>query len=228
MTLVLAVPAMDGVVLASDSQVTAGAVRRRERKVRPFNDHCLWSAAGDLALIQRVEEGVAAIQVNEPLHQLRDQIASVVRQMVDTLLQLDFRTKFVHDNPDLMLQLHPGDFVLVEYLDAARILNIRSDGTSLWVRNSAYPTGNGDLFAYALLQKFEAVIPKLSVAKAGLLAYRVIEEVIQVGSYGVGPPIDVWQITQDGIENLSEEKIVGLADTSKLLRDAELRAFLEE
>jgi proteasome beta subunit len=95
-------------------------------------------------------------------------------------------------------------------------------------RSSAYATGNGGLFAYALLQKYESVIPRISVAKAGLLAYRVIEEAIQVGSYGVGPPIDVWQITPEGIENLSEEKIVGLADTSKLLREAEIKAFLEE
>jgi 20S proteasome alpha/beta subunit len=85
MTLVLAIPATDGVVLASDSQVTSGPVRRREKKIRQFNQRCLWSASGDLALIQRVEEGLDAIQASEPLQQLRDQIAGIVRQMVDTL-----------------------------------------------------------------------------------------------------------------------------------------------
>ncbi len=56
MTLILSMAAADGLVLASDSQITSGEVRTPGSKIHRLNDRCLWARAGELALIQRVGE----------------------------------------------------------------------------------------------------------------------------------------------------------------------------
>ena len=43
----------DGIVLASDGQITHGMVRSTGKKIRGLGGTCLWAAAGELALILR-------------------------------------------------------------------------------------------------------------------------------------------------------------------------------
>ena len=84
--------------------------------------------------------------------------------------------------------------------------------------------GNGDLFAYALLQKYQG--RSLTLEQAALLAYKIIEETIEVGAYGLGPPIDVWQITKKGLRNLSPTELAALADQAHELREKEIQLLI--
>lgn len=227
MTLILSIPAQDGVVIASDSQVTSGQVRWEEKKIKRLNEHCLWSASGELALIQRVEEFIERMpNKSQPLSNIRDILSNIVKQAVTILLQQDFRTQFLppHD-PEILLKLHPGDFMFVEWQQEAKILHLLCNGTTEWI-NKPFASGLGDLFAYALLQKYQG--HSYNLQKATLLAYKVLEESIKVGSWGLGLPIDIWQISRQGIQNLNEDDIAALADTSKLLREGEIQSFLAE
>lgn len=219
MTLILAVPAERGIVLASDGQVTAGMTRREGKKIKQLNDRCLWSAAGELALIQKVEGAIGTPPGQQRLPHLCDHLAHSVKQSVTSLLQLDFRTQFAQSNPDALLSLHPGDFVFAEYDSEPRILHIAVNGTPEWV-DGPFATGVGQDFAYALLQKYQRV--SLNVEEASLLAHKVIGEAIEVVAYGLGSPIDVWQITEGGVTNLSEAEVAGLQDTTLALRDEEI------
>jgi len=224
MTLILALTAKDGVVMASDGQLTSGPVRATSTKIYKLNDRVLWSASGELALIQRMEERIAVLSNREqPLINLRDVLAQAVKESVEQLLRLDFRTQFAQGNPDILLRLHPGDFIFAEYRDGPRLLHITVNGTPEWVTWGPVLTGSGDLFAYALLQKYQEL--ELDVQTASLLAFKVIEEVIQVGAYGLGPPIDVWQITENGIKQLPENEIAALADTARIVRQKEIDIF---
>jgi proteasome beta subunit len=227
MTLILAIPAKDGITIASDGQVTSGQVRWQERKIKQLNDKCLWSASGELALIQRVEEFIQQLpNSNQPLANLRDALSEIVKRAVTLLLQLDFRTQFLQPpNPDLLLQLHPSDFMFIEWRGEPKILHLLSNGTAEWI-NKPFASGSGGLFAYALLQKYQGHIYPLQ--KAMLLAYKVLEESIEVGSWGLGFPIDIWTIDEQGIKNLNEDEIAALADTSKVLRETEIQSFLGE
>ena len=212
--------------MASDGQLTSGMVRSTGKKIKKFNDYCLWSAAGELALIQRVEEGMQGGQKDKPLADARDSLAEIVRNSVSALLQLDFRTPFAQGNPDVLLQLHQGDFVFAEYRQKRpRILHIIQNGTPEWIDDRPFASGTGDLFAYALLQRYQSVICGLSVEQTSLLAFGVIREAIEVGAYGLGPPIDVWQITQQGHEKLPDEQIASLEDAVDTLRYAEMELF---
>jgi len=227
MTLILAIPAEDGIVMASDGQVTLGGVRWSEKKIKQLNEHCLWSGAGELALIQRVGEFIQQLpNKNQPLHNLRDSLSDIIKQAVTILLQNDFRTQFIQPpNPDLLLQLHQGDFMFVEWQSSPKILHLLSNGTTEWI-NKPFACGSGALFAYALLQKYQDY--KYDVKKASLLAYKVLEESIETGSLGLGYPIDIWNITKDGTKNLSEEDLSALQDTSQSLRETEIKLFLGE
>jgi len=224
MTLIVVLPATDGIVMASDGQVTAGMVRATGQKINFLNDRCLWAASGELALIQRVEERLNTLPRNEPLLQLRDRICRIVKDCVTELLQLDFRTPFFQQSPDNLLRLHPGDFVFTEFAPSPAVLHVLLNGTPEWIEGRPFASGGGDMFAYALLQKYQGLA--LDMHRASLLAYKVLEEAIAVGAYGLGPPIDIWQISNAGIMRLSESQKAALEDASRALREAEIRLLL--
>jgi len=225
MTLILAIPTSTGIVLASDGQLTSGDVRSSGQKIWALNKCCAWGGAGELALIQRVREEIEKLTVAQPLGNLRDFLAVRIKECVTALLQLDFRTPFSQGNPAALLSLHPGDFVFAEFTDIPKILHVTSYGTPEWIERP-YATGNGAPFAYALLQKYQNV--ELSLDRASLLAFKVIEEAIDVGAYGLGPPIHVWQINAQGTRVLSEAEVAALTDAAKSLRDAEIKLLLSE
>lgn len=216
MTIILAIPAKDGLVLASDGQITSGDIRTTGKKIKKLNDKCLWSASGESALIQRVEEAMSGVPNKQaPLKELRDKLASTILQCSGTFYKLVSRPI-------------SGDFVFVEHVDSPRILHITYDGTPEWI-DRCFASGMGAKFGYPLLLKYQSLIPnEVDVERASLLAFKIIEETIEVGAYGLGPPIDIWEITAQGIENLDDKKISGLEDTSSLLRKAEIKLFLEQ
>jgi proteasome beta subunit len=225
MTLILAVPTAEGIVLGSDGQITSGEVRAAGQKLFRLNNHCAWAGAGKVALVQRVAEAIGGISVDQPLINLRDQLANAIKQCISTLLQLDFRTPFFQGNPQALLSLHPGDFVFVESRSRPVVLHVTAYGTPEWI-DRPYATGNGALFAYALLQKYQGL--NLGIGQASILTVKVLEESISVGAFGLGPPLQVWHVTSTGIKNLEDAEIAALSDASKGLRDSEIRLLLED
>ncbi len=225
MTLILAIPATDGLIVASDSQITIGEVRTPGQKIYRLNDRCLWAGAGDLALVQRVGEHFGALPQDAHLTNLRDQLGIVIKQCVTELVQLDFRLQFLPPDPERLLQLHYADFIFAELGREPELLHISSLGSPEWFQNQALVVGNGDLFAYALLQKYHG--RSLTPEKAAILAYKVIEETIEVGAYGLGAPIDVWQITRAGVKQLAEEELADLAVAAHDLREREIQLLIE-
>lgn len=225
MTLVLAIPAKEGIVFASDGQVTIGNVRTHGEKLYELNKGCAWAGSGEVALIQRVEERIKQLPPN-PLEEIRDILALEIQRAVKELLELDFRTSFFREAPNTLLELHPADFVFVEHKTRPRILHITHSGTpEWWIDNRPFATGNGDYFAYALLQKYQG--KPLNLSQASVLSVKVIQEVIEVGAYGLGPPIALWKITENGIEIPSEGEIAAMEDAAKSVRELEIDALLK-
>jgi len=207
-------------VFGSDSQVTTGPVRTKGTKIRQLNDLALWGASGEVALIQRVAEKIEDCEERDhPLAILRDILAGHVKESMEALIDIDFRTQFAKD-PDSMLQLHPGDFLFVEYrMDSCHTLHVTTPGVAEWVDGRAC-TGNGAVFAHALLSKYADIT--MTRDKAKLLVYKVIEEAIEVGSWGVGPPIHIWDVSADGVHQASPEEIDELGRDAARLRIQEV------
>jgi proteasome beta subunit len=227
MTLIVALPTNDGVILASDGQLTRGLVRSSASKIYQLNDSCVWAASGELALIQRVQESLGtSFNPHVTLQDCRPHIVNAIKESMTALLQEDFRTQFFSNQPDMLLQLHQGDFVFVEQVKAspARVLHITTTGTSEWVYD-AFASGSGDLFAYTLLRKYDLAKVNLDLAK--VLAVKVIQEAIDVGSYGLGPPIAVYQITAQGFDQIGDTELAGLSDSARLIRENECAIFYD-
>lgn len=220
MTLVLAIPCSDGVVLASDGQITMGNVRAVGQKLYRLNNYCAWGASGELALIQRVQQAISSLD-DRHLSEFSDILANIIRNCVLNLIQLDFRTQFFQNNPDALLQLHQGDFVFVDSRQPQyRILHITSYGTPEWI-DRPFASGNGAMFAYALLQKYQGM--EMVLQQANILAFKVIEEAIDVGSYGLGMPINIWNVKPSNVQELSENQLAAVADAATQLREAEIQ-----
>ena len=216
MTIILAVPAKDGLIMASDGQITyTDGIRAPGKKIFLLTRKCLWAASGRSALIQRVQERLSPLCESEAtLESIRDNLAQTIKKCAQELFQLD--------------QQPPQDsFVFVQYVNQPRILQISVNGTPEWITTGPFAIGIGRMFAHALLQKYTTLFPdKIDVQKASLLAFKIIEEAIEVGAYGLGPPIDIWQIAQDKLKNLNEEEVSALADLSQGLRETELKLLL--
>lgn len=215
MTIILAIPTKDGVILASDGQITAGDIRARGKKIKPLNKHCIWGAAGREALIQRVEEKINNFSEKEqPLGQLKDNLGLMIRDCNLELFGID-------------RQPSQEEFVFVECMDKPCILHLTTSGTPEWIRTGSFGIGIGRPFVFALLQKYSDLIPKkLDVKKAALLAYKVIEEAIEVGAYGLGEPIDVWQISKSGTKNYNVAEREKLKRACERLRASEITVLL--
>lgn len=219
MSLVLAIPTGDGVVLASDGETTAGEIRTAGPKLRHLTARCAWGAVGEVSVIQRVEDALGAAPPGSNLDALRDHVASAVRESMSALMQLDFRTPYIQHDPAQLVELHPADFVFAEFDGRARILHVPPFGTTEWI-DRAFATGSAAVFAYALLKKYEGV--EFTLRQASILAFKVIEEAIAVGAYGVGPPIAVWQVVQDETRELVADDLAMVSDAARTLRAAEV------
>lgn len=226
MTLIVSIPTEEGAVIAADGQITSGAVRATGEKLRELNSYCAWGGAGEVALIQQVEDTLDQSATAQPLEALRDDLARVVKQSVENLLSLDFRTQFFASDPNKLLQLHQGDFVFVQGAPTPGILHITANGTPEWIRKRPYAIGAGAPFAYALLRKYHPV--DLGLERASILAVKVIDEAIDVGAYGLGHPITVWQITPNGgIQPAGQDRMAAFNDAADALRQREI-ALLSE
>lgn len=56
---------------------------------------------------------------------------------------------------------------------------------------------------------------------ASVVVYDVLEEAISVGAYGIGLPIDVWEINNDGCTQLDTSELASYANILRL-REKEL------
>ena len=234
MTLIIAIPTKNSVVFSSDSQITIGEVRASGKKIYKLNNRCLWGASGVLSLAQRFRDTINnSANQSGSLAELRDNLARIICDITGNLINLDYRTKFYMNDPENLINLYPADFLFVECLEnkSPTILHMSSFGNSEWVENRFAATGNGSSFALALLQKYSSLLNNsntlsLTTETAKLLAYKVIEESIQVGSYGLGGPINMWEITnasgETSIKEASESEIAALEDAARTLREKEV------
>ena len=173
MTLIVTIPANDGVVIGSDMQVTAGSIRYTDFKIKELNSHCLWAASGDVPLIQRVEECISSFDADASLIDLRDGISIQIRDCIYNLWQLDIRSRTSQNESNDILESFNGEFIFTEYRDKPITLHYFLTATSMKVfRYDAI--GIGAPFAYALLRKYENL--DFNTEMASITVYKVLDE----------------------------------------------------
>lgn len=236
MTLVIALACNDGIVMASDSQVTVGSsggpVRLTAVKIKPIGSTVLWGASGELGFVQKIEELIEQLPLERKeagLDSLRPELIRISGTIRKETLD---RHRAVHAGDTRAAP--SADCLYAEHRrGTCRILRITADGDDVWLEEFGYgASGIGDTFAYTILMNHD--IKSLSVHFGKLLAYRVIRDAIEIGAYGLGEPISVWTISNVAEEGekqliqahrLSEEEMDGIRDACLAWKEAEREVF---
>jgi len=225
MSLIITIPTFDGVVVAMDSLSIVGQIREKKSKIQRLNSRIAWCGIGELAVVQRVASSLAAFQENnQSLRELAPVIGNIIKSTVKDLLNLDFRTEIYINNVNAISQLHRGDFVFVEWVGAsAQILYVNIYGSPVWIQDQPFFIGAGDMFVGHNFQKFKGL--NLNLASASIIGYRLVEEAIDSQMFGLGAPVDVWQVSNAGPNQLLETEIKNLEETVKAIRSHEIAVF---
>jgi 20S proteasome alpha/beta subunit len=214
MTLVLAIRCRDGVVLASDGQVTTDAAgqptKQPARKLFDMGGAIAWGAAGSLGLQQTLGNRLAALDgaLRDP-PALRDALAGAVIPIQQQALH-DYVPQPGSDPPDLSCifcwcqQRRPW------------ILSIPRTGSDHQFHPRYSAIGSGDIFAdFAMASVAHLEPAALGLEHAKMVAYKAIADAIEVAAVYVGPPIQMYVITpRDGARPVPRDEIEGgLADS---------------
>lgn len=224
MSLIVTLPTSEGVVIANDMSFGVGQSREKVSKIYQLNSKICWSASGEYSLVQRANQAFLGFQdTTLSLKELAAPIGSILKACIRDLLSVDFRTEIYISNFQAITQLHRADFVFVEWAQGPVILHINVLGSPVWVTERPFVLGAGDSLAGCLLQRYRDI--PMTLTNASLLAYRVVDEAIETGMFGLAGPVDIWQATAQGARQLSEVDTMRIAETLKTVRRDEAAVF---
>jgi len=213
-TLVLALICTDGILMASDGQSTfttvAGPMRLPSEKIRPLGNRILWGGSGDVGLLQKIGVVIGDIPDNNlgrPITKLRPEIRAKVWGD-----QKDAAEKYLPIRKEFPT---PTAHVLFAGHDKERpwILEIDPNGTDTQLEEYGFASvGSGAHFVYAVLSGFGKQPWTLKTGK--IACYKVVHEAINVAAFGLGPPIQIWELPKGGAPRcLAETEIHAIRDT---------------
>jgi 20S proteasome alpha/beta subunit len=219
MTLVLAIRCSEGIVLASDGQVTADTAgqptKAASRKLFDVGGRLAWGAAGSAGLQQTLEAELAGLNGHmRDAESLRQRLAAIVIPIQQQAL-----ARYVphpgSDPPDLSCIFCWCDG------DAWRILEIPRTGSDHQFHERYCAIGSGDIFAkFAMASVAHLDTSELALEHAKMVAFKAIADAIQVAAVFLGPPIQMFAVTAAGARLVPPEEVEGgLADSVDLWKE---------
>lgn len=201
MTLVFALDCTDGLLLVSDSQETlhtAGQpLKRPTDKIYAPWQNIAWGASGHGSIIQAVKDetekravftGMRNSGIDQVKKQLHDMVVRVVRPI---LLEQ-------HINMPGNMPPHTSYIFAGHVPDGPFIFEIHTDLLCTNCIERGYTAiGSGEifpLFALANIEHFN--VRGRTLREAKLIAYRIMEDALNVAASGIGPPIQMIEIVK--------------------------------
>lgn len=208
MTVVLALRCANGVVLASDSQITdpGRGLTYPAQKLHPLGKYAAWGGSGSRASLYDVEqvfndEADAIVEAKNTGHALQARILPILKHHYDT---------FIADVPGQETGGTPATYVLAAGYDGDRpfIIDVDPNGLIGHHEETGFQAvGSGAAMAqqaHALLASFR--MSERDVDYGVVAALRVLDA-LDASSPSVGGPMDICRITPEGAHHLSEEEI---------------------
>jgi proteasome beta subunit len=230
MTLILALSCKDGVVMASDGQVTSGLIRETTQKIKQIEGTTiLWGASGTVGYIQKIEKIISRLPVEAKAEGL-DAICFPLKNRILELREgaLNKHRKLYGTGSDVRAE--GADLILADLKESPQILHIDVDCDDERMEEFDFcASGIGHDFAHTLLKGYS--IRELSLSAATALAYRVLNKTIAVGAYGLGYPIYLWKIEKDKksrnitVHQFTRVEVDGISDVVSLWQSAESDLF---
>lgn len=228
MTVILALKSAGGLVLATDSQATAQmpggqAIKMDAVKLVQHESHVLWAGTGAQGCSQRVE-----LMLRENRERIKPELEMThlgtgIHTCANTI-QKKSRSAYVQYTPQAQVEAWGGIFCGLAS-DGLFIQEVDLNGG--WQFHPEFAaTGSG--YDFALLAassvKHHNVGTK-SLDHAKVLAYRAIEMTCNASAFGVGLPVQMGVVTEEGASVLDEGEIKGLEETVNLWKKAEVDAL---
>jgi proteasome beta subunit len=209
MTVVLALRCADGVVLGSDSQITDSArgLSYPAQKLHPFGDTAAWGGSGSRAVLfdleQLFDSCAPAVLGSENIgHAVQERVVPVLRRHYD---------QFVEQVPgEKQSGATPATYVLTAGFAEGVPFIVDIDPHGLIGRYEEvgfHAVGSGAAMAQqagALLAHFRMTERDVDY---GVVAVVRILDTLRVTSPSIGGPIDVYRITADKADALSDKDI---------------------
>ena len=202
MTLILGLDCADGLLLASDGQITIGTTGRDLRgpgdKLFCSWTNIAWAGSGHVGIIQRVAQ---ALESAFPCTHFEDTDIGTIREELCSTVAGVVRP--------LLAERHiavPGSNPLTSYLfvghvpQGSFILEVGAELLDTDHTATGYSAiGSGDIFPYfALVGLAHFKVRQHRLAEAKLVAYRVVDDAIRAAAMGLGPPIQMVEIRRPG------------------------------
>ena len=199
-TTILGIVCKDGVVMASDRQVTLGNVLvadKRFQKVNPINDYIVVGWAGQVSGAQRISKILPA---ELKLKELRSKLRPTVKQSASLLSNILYsgirQPSMVPDIVEIFLGGLNED-------GSSELYEVSADGALLTIRDYA-STGSGMMYVLGLLER--QYKKGMSIQEGIELAKESLKSSTQRDvSSGYG--IDIFTITKEGIKKVVEQTI---------------------
>lgn len=198
-TTILGIVCKDGVVMASDRQVTEGHRKGNKfTKTVQVNDYSLMSYAGQAADAQRLAKVLAA---ELKLIQLRAKTRPAIQKVANLLSTLTYSSiRQPSMIPSIVASLIGG----VNEDDSFGLYSIGPDGTIIPVEKFE-SDGSGSNFVIGLLER--QYKKNISVEEGVELAIESLKSSTQRDIYS-GLGIDVYTITKSGISKVVQQEIL--------------------
>jgi proteasome beta subunit len=208
MTVVLSIKCADGVVIASDSQITdpGRGMSYPGQKLHTLGDHAAWGGSGARGVLTDVEKAVD--RASEEII-AADEVSHALQELVLPILERHYE-HFIAEIPGEETAGGPSAYVLAAGYagDDPFIIEINPNGmVSRYEDIGFHAIGSGAPMAQqagALLAHFRMVERPVDYGVLG--AVRVIEA-LSITSPSVGLEIDVARITPEGSHHLTDEEV---------------------
>jgi proteasome beta subunit len=228
MTLVLALKASDGIVLASDGQATtedplAPTRGAAEDKLLTLHDRIAFGCAGSAGLQQRVVEALRKEITSEecalPINELRPKLRGVVNAIQKEALEEHVALSPLHRAAEL------GVLFVGWTGDGPWVYEICSHG-----EDQVHPGGEAigrarHFSAYLMESTRHYDLLDRGVEQVTVLAYRAVLDAIETDAASLGPPVHLVLVTEHEARRLDSNRLQSVKDTLNTWKDQEKDIF---
>ncbi len=199
-TTILGIVCKDGVVMASDRQVTAGqslVSNKRFKKINPVNDYFVVGWAGVVSDAQRLSKLIAA---ELKLKELRSKSRPTIKQAASLTSSISYsQIRRFSTIPGIVSTIAGG----MNEDGSFELYHVGPDGSLIKI-DDYDSTGSGMMFVLGLLER--KYKDGISVKEGIELAKESLKSSTQRDVFS-GYGIDIYSITKDGIKKVVEQTI---------------------
>lgn len=208
MTVVLALRCADGIVLASDSQITdpARGLSYPAQKLHALGTHAAWGGSGSRAALYDIEqifndEAEAVLEAKNIGHALQSRVLPVLKHHYDTFIpEVPGQEKAGTPATYVLAAGYAGDVPFIVDLDPNGLVGHHEE-TGFQAVGSGAPMAQQ---AHALLSHFRMTEREIDY---GVVAALRVLDALDASSPSVGGPMDICRITPDEAKHLNEDEV---------------------